>query len=605
MIQIRNISKTYSSQVLLEEASLQINPGEKIGLVGRNGHGKTTLLRLLAGQETPDGGEIQFPREYRLAYVQQNLSFSRPSVLEETLLGLPEIEKDQVWQAEKILSGLGFSAEDMQLSPERFSGGYQVRINLAKVLLSAPDLLLLDEPNNYLDIVSIRWMVRFLRAWKKEFILVTHDRSFMDQVVTHTAAIYRKKLRKTRGNTAHMYEQIAQEEEVYEKTRVNDEKERKRIELFISRFRAKARLANMVQSRIKTLAKKEKLEMLSQEQDLDFCFHYQDIPSRIVMEARSISFTYAGREDLLIPQFSLDVQKQDRIAIIGRNGKGKSTLLRLLAGGLEPLQGDIKTPPRLETAYFAQTNLHTLTPHNSVEEEIAQAYPGAGITEIRSICGAMMFEGDAALKKISVLSGGEKNRVMLGKIIAHPAHLLLLDEPTNHLDMQSCDSLLEALDQFPGAVIMVTHNEMYLRHWARRLIIFEEGRIRLFEGSYEEFLEGGGWEEERQVQQKDADAQNPKEIRRIKAERLKEARKILAPLEQALARSEQAVHQCESELAHSHEQIIQASTLRNAADIEKFSRLARELEQKKERLYQDWEQALQQYEQAQEEWETD
>ncbi len=603
MIQINNLNKTYSRQVLLEDVSLQINPGEKIGLVGRNGHGKTTLIRMLAGMETPDNGEIQLPRNYKLAYVQQNLEFTRPSVLEEAMLGLPPDEKDEIWKAEKILSGLGFSVEEMRYAPERFSGGYQVRINLAKVLLSDPDMLLLDEPNNYLDIISIRWMIRFLKSWSKDFILITHDRSFMDQVVTHTVAIYRKKLRKVKGDTGKMYEQLIQEEEVYEKTRVNDEKERKRIEQFITRFRAKARLANMVQSRIKTLNKREKLDSLQKEKDLDFSFHYQEISSRWIMEVNDITFTYPGREDMLIPRFSLDVQKDDRIAIIGRNGKGKSTLLRILAGELNPLSGEIKTPPRMDMAYFAQTNLKTLTPHNTVEEEISRAYPGAGITEVRSICGAMMFEGEAALKKISVLSGGEKNRVMLGKIIARPAHLLLLDEPTNHLDMQSCDSLLEALDDYPGAVVMVTHNEMYLRHWARRLVIFEQDKITVFEGSYDDFLSEVGWDEERLVSQKETDSQNPKEIRRQKAERLKEARKVLAPLEKKVQETEDGIHTCEKSLSDCHEALVSASRDSKPADIEKYSRLYRELEIKKEELYQLWEEALLELEEKKAEWE--
>jgi len=258
MISIENVSKSYGARVLFEDVSFRINSRERLGLVGRNGHGKTTLFRMIIGAEHPEAGAIVIPRNYRIGHVAQHLQFGGGTVLEEVAAGLPEIEKDQVWKAEKILAGLGFLEKDMTRRPEDFSGGYQVRMNLARVLVSDPDLLLLDEPTNYLDITSIRWVTRFLQDWPHEIMLITHDRGFMDGVVTHVAGIHRRKVKKIEGNTEKFYQQIAQEEEIYEKTRVNDEKRRKEIELFITRFRAKARLAGMVQSRIKTLSKLDK-----------------------------------------------------------------------------------------------------------------------------------------------------------------------------------------------------------------------------------------------------------------------------------------------------------------------------------------------------------
>jgi ATP-binding cassette subfamily F protein 3 len=258
MISIENISKSFGGQTLFEGASVKLNPRERIGLVGRNGHGKTTLFRLIIGEESPDEGEIAVPKNYRIGYVEQHIRFTRETVLQEGMRGLNESERDHHWKVEKILSGLGFSDADMQRHPGEFSGGYQVRLNLAKVLVSDPDLLLLDEPTNYLDITSIRWIERFLQHWPRELLLITHNRGFMDKVITHTIGIHRKKIRKIAGDTGQLYAQIAQDEEVYEKTRLNDERRQKEIELFISRFRAKARLANMVQSRIKTLEKMEK-----------------------------------------------------------------------------------------------------------------------------------------------------------------------------------------------------------------------------------------------------------------------------------------------------------------------------------------------------------
>lgn len=270
MISVDNISKSYGDHVLFDEVSFKINPKERVGFVGRNGHGKTTLFRILMGKERADSGTVLIPKLYRIAYVEQEFDFTETTVLLEGMKHLPADQRDHHWKVERILSGLGFSAEDMKQNPLEFSGGYQVRLNLAKILVSDPDMLLLDEPTNYLDIASIRWIQRFLASWPRELVLITHDRGFMDSVITHTMGIHRKKIRKIAGNTEKFYTQIAQDEAVYEKTRVNDEKKRKEIELFISRFRAKARLANMVQSRVKTLAKMSQKDRLEKIRQLEF-----------------------------------------------------------------------------------------------------------------------------------------------------------------------------------------------------------------------------------------------------------------------------------------------------------------------------------------------
>ncbi|MCK5593252.1 ABC-F family ATP-binding cassette domain-containing protein, partial [Candidatus Bathyarchaeota archaeon] len=262
MISIENLTKSYGGQVLFDSVNFRINSRERVGVVGRNGHGKTTLFKLIAGDIRPDSGSITTPKNYNIGYVRQQIEFTRDSVLDEGMTGLSSAEQDYHWKVEKILFGLGFTADDMQRHPGELSGGFQVRLNLAKALVAEPDLLLLDEPTNYLDITSIRWITGFLVGWPCELLLITHDRGFMDHIVTHTIGIHRRKIRKFTGTTERYYEQIAQDEEVYEKTQVNDEKRQKEIELFISRFRAKARLANLVQSRVKTLTKMEKKEKL-------------------------------------------------------------------------------------------------------------------------------------------------------------------------------------------------------------------------------------------------------------------------------------------------------------------------------------------------------
>ena len=490
------MNKPYGGQVLFKDLDLAINAGEKVGLVGRNGHGKSTILRILMGMEEPDSGTLTMPRNYRIGFLQQHLDFKENTVLEEACLGLPPEDEHNTWKVEKILSGLGFSDDDMWRPPSEFSGGYQIRMNLAKLLSSKPDMLLLDEPNNYLDIVAIRWLENFLKTWKNEFILITHDRSFMDNVVTHTAFIHRQKARKVEGGTEKMYSQIAQEEEIYEKTRLNEAKKRRQEELFIARFKARASFASRCNSRAKKLEKQGEMKALENIEDLELYFNSAHFGGDKMMSAEGISFSYDGAEPLLIDNFSLSIGKNERICIIGKNGKGKSTLLKLLAGKLEPANGEIKKHSVLQEGYFGQTNQLDLVDHHSVLEEIKSADRKCTEGTARNIAGGLMFPGDSALKSIKVLSGGEKSRVVLGKLLVKPCHLLFLDEPTNHLDMQSCDSLIEAIDGFDGSVIMVTHNEMHLRDVATKLIVFDGGKITIYPGCYDDFLTDVGWSDE-------------------------------------------------------------------------------------------------------------
>ncbi len=495
MIRIQNLCKSYGSQVLFEEASLQMGSRERLGLVGRNGHGKSTLFRILLKEEHPDSGIITFPNNYRIGHLAQHIHFTQPTVLEEGCLGLSEEEQWDHYKVERILSGLGFTEEDMGRSPSSFSGGFQVRLNLAKALVANPNLLLLDEPTNYLDIVSVRWITQFLRSWENELIIISHDRTFMDSVTTHTAAIHRGQIRKVAGSTGKLYAQIAQEEEIHEKTRTNEEKQRKQVEVFINRFRAQATKASAVQSRIKQLAKMPSRDKLAQIADLDFNFHYAPMTAKILMNIEGLSFHYDPHVPL-IKNLNLTIHAKDRIAIIGKNGKGKSTLMSLMAGEKKPIKGSIKTTAHLKPGYFGQTNIERLDSKLTVEDEIGGANPQLGRTNIRTICGIMMFSGDKAEKKVSVLSGGEKSRVLLGKILAAPANLLFLDEPTNHLDMQSIEALVESIQNFEGAVVIITHSEMILREVATKLIVFQHGAVDIFNGTYDEFLEKVGWDEE-------------------------------------------------------------------------------------------------------------
>ncbi len=598
MLSVENISKSFGGQVLFEDASFRLNSRERVGLVGRNGHGKSTLFRMLVGQESPDSGKLVLPKQYRVGHLEQHIEFSEPTVLAEGMRGLPATEADHHWKVEKVLAGLGFSDEDMRRPPREFSGGYQVRLSLAKVLVSEPDLLLLDEPTNYLDITSIRWIERFLNAWPRELLLITHDRSFMDRVVTHVVGIHRWKMRKVEGDTGKFYDQLAQEEEIYEKTRQNDERKRKEIEQFINRFRAKARLANLVQSRVKTLAKMERKEKLETLKDLDFSFRDRPFAGRQMLNVQDLGFAYPGAAPLF-RGLNFSVGPGERVGVVGKNGRGKTTLLKVLSGALEPAEGEIKYNPNVEIGIYEQSHLKTLVESRTVAEEILYSDAGVDQQLSRNIAGAMMFEGDTALKKISVLSGGERSRVMMGKLLAKPLNLLLLDEPTNHLDMTSCDALLAALDHFDGAVILVTHNEMFLHALAERLVVFDEEGATVFDGGYEQFLERGGWGDEEgggpsktrrstpvEAVAPPAPVLGRKELRKRRSEIVAERSRVLKPVEKQIAGLESKIEKDEQTLERLNHDMQAAS---ESGDGERIVALSQEIHETQTRIDADFE----------------
>jgi len=494
MISGKNLSLSFGGQTLFDSVSFNINTGDKIGLIGRNGSGKTTLFSLLNSEFKPDSGQLSLPKGYSIGYVKQQIVFTENTVLGEGCLGLRPDERYNEWQVEKLLSGLGFSDEDMYREPMEMSGGYQVRLNLTKVLAYEPNILLLDEPTNYLDIRSARWLMNFLKSWPNELVIISHDRHFMDSITNHTMAIHRQKIRKLRGSSIDMATKITEEEELHEKTRLNKEKKDEKTRLFINTFRSKANIASLVQSRIKALERSEKITKLDQIQTLDFSFNEAPFHAKAMMHVKNLYFKYAEESPFLIRKFNLTVEKNDRICVIGKNGIGKSTLLKLLAGFLKPSEGSVSYHDNTQKGFFGQTNIATLNPEHTIEEELLSCDKINNRETIRTICGTMMFSGDAALKKISVLSGGEKSRVLLAKILLSPSNLLLLDEPTHHLDIESCDVLVEAIESFGGASIIVTHNESFLHLLAKKLIVFNEKGVSVFLGSYQEFLDKNKWE---------------------------------------------------------------------------------------------------------------
>lgn len=495
MLRVTNLCKSYGDRTLFRDVTFSLIPGERLGLVGRNGCGKSTLFKLILDTEHPDDGTIVMPRNYTVGHLAQHLNFKEESILKEACMGLPKDERDQEYRGEIMLAGLGFSEEDMHQPASYFSGGFQIRINLAKLLLSEPNLLLLDEPTNYLDIVSMRWLSSFLSSWSNELIIISHDRSFMDSVTTHSMFIHRGTIRKVQGGTEKLYSQVTLDEEIYEKTRINEDKKRKELEDFINRFRAQASKAALVQSKVKALERMGKKDELQDEQYLDFQFCEAAFPGKLMLEVQDLSFQYPDGAKL-IDDLSFSIKKGDRICIVGKNGKGKSTLLRLLTAELAPTAGKVTPSQNSKFGYFGQSNISRLSPNLTVEEEIYSVNTNLERTKVRGICGTMMFSGDDALKKISVLSGGEKSRVLLGKLLASPTNILLLDEPTNHLDMESIAALIESLKTYQGAVIVVTHSELILREFANRLVVFQDEVPYMFEYDYDYFLEKIGWGDE-------------------------------------------------------------------------------------------------------------
>jgi ATP-binding cassette, subfamily F, member 3 len=577
MIQINQLSKFFGEQLLFEGVNLNFSPGERVGFVGRNGSGKSTLFKIILNKLVSDAGNVIIPKGYKIGYLEQHIEFNEKNVLEECSRALTGDDQYSFYLAESILMGLGFQSEDFTKDPQSFSGGYQVRINLAKALLGRPNMLLLDEPTNYLDIVSIRWLKTFLKSFQGEVMIITHDREFMDSVVTHVMGITRRKIKKIKGTTSKFYEQLSLEDEVYYQTKENFDRRKKELQLFADRFKAKASKASQAQSKLKEIARMGDMDELSEDSDMGFSFHYKDCPGKVILTAENLSFSYDGTaESYLFEGLNIDIKKQDRIGIIGKNGKGKSTLLNVLAGELEAVTGKVQTHPSLQKGHFGQININRLHIKNTVIDEITESNPTLGNSGVRSICGAMLFSGDKAEKKIDVLSGGERSRVLLGKILAHPTNLLILDEPTNHLDMESIEILTEEIKAYKGALIIVTHSEELLKSVVNKLIVFRNNKAECFNGNYREFLEKIGWEGETEfVDKKKEKRKGPtlsrKEYKKLRQEIIQERSKICNPLKKKIEELENIILEREEEMEILNNKLVEASQAGEGAVITDLS----------------------------------
>jgi ATP-binding cassette subfamily F protein 3 len=482
MLQLESVSKHFSTKVLLKEASAHLRPGSRVGLVGPNGVGKTTLLRLILGEQDLDGGRIRKRPRLRIGYLPQDLeTIPGKTVLDATHRGhYPEHE------AKRILSGLGFSESEFNRPLETLSGGFRMRVALAHLLLSAPDVILLDEPTNHLDKATQRWFEDFLLRSPFTILVISHDTKFLDRIATHIWEIRHHRILESPGNYTKYLAWREATEAAQTAAANRQDKEIARVQKFVDRFRYQATKASQVQSRLKQLEKVKRIERTRDPKRVRFRFPTPAPSGRHVLDLKGVAKAYG--ETVVYRSLDFSVERGQRIALVGENGAGKSTLLKMLAGVLPPDKGARLVGHGVALHYFAQHQADILNLEHTVLDSIAEAAPRTELNFIRGLAGAFLFEGANQKKLIKVLSGGERNRVALARMLVEPANTLLLDEPTNHLDPPSVDVLTDALTDFPGTLVFISHDPVFLARVATRIVEIEDGQARGYHGDYEYYL---------------------------------------------------------------------------------------------------------------------
>ncbi|WP_109489353.1 ribosomal protection-like ABC-F family protein [Occallatibacter savannae] len=529
MLSLQNAGKRFGPRVLFTEANWLIRSNEKTALVGANGTGKSTLMKVLAGLESLDYGTMQLTRGMSIGYLpQEGLRLSGRTVFEECLSVFDElramegeIERAAAQMSEldhaspeyesaaerfsmlqerfhtldgyaldaqvgTVLTGLGFGKEDWSRQVDEFSGGWQMRIALAKLLLAKPNLLLLDEPTNHLDLETRNWLEEYLHGYPFGYILISHDRYFLDVTIDRTVEIWNKRLTIFQGNYTKYLSQKDERRAQLLAAYKNQRDQIEHLEAFISRFRYQATKGKQVQSRIKELEKIERIEIPEEEPVIHFKFPQPAPSGRMVVEAESLGKSYGPKRVFSNARFS--IERGDRVALVGVNGAGKSTLIKLLTGVELPTQGTIKLGHNVVSEYFAQDQYKVLDPEARMLDDISRAALKVPESELRSLLGCFLFSGDDVFKRLGVLSGGERNRFALARILVSPSNFLLLDEPTNHLDMGAKDVLLDAIAAFSGTVVFVSHDRYFIDRLATRVIEVENGIITTYDGNYEDYL---------------------------------------------------------------------------------------------------------------------
>ena len=482
MLQLESVHKQFATKVLFAGATAHLRPNTRVGLVGPNGAGKTTLFRMILGEESPDEGSIRKRPRLRIGYLPQELE----TITGKTVLDAAHRDLYPQHEAERILMGLGFTEADFSRPIENLSGGYRMRVALAHLLLSDPDVLMLDEPTNHLDKPTQGWFENFLLNSKLTLLVISHDTRFLDRIATHIWEIRDRTIQEYRGNYSKFRELRAARDAQLDAAANRQAKEVARVQKFIDRFRYQANKAKQVQSRIKQLEKVKLIERQRDTKRVRFRFPLPAASGRHVLELQSVAKSYG--EKVIYPSLDFSVERGQRIALVGENGAGKSTEFKMLAGVLPFEKGTRTVGHGVSLHYFAQHQAESLNPEHSILESLSEVSVQAETNFLRGIAGAFLFSGQDQKKPIKALSGGERNRVALARMLVEPANTLLLDEPTNHLDPASVDVLTDALTDFPGTIIFISHDPTFLTRIATRIVEIDDGQARNYFGDYEYFL---------------------------------------------------------------------------------------------------------------------
>lgn len=494
MITLRNVSKAFGDQVLLDKVSLQINAEDRFALVGPNGAGKSTLFKLIMGVEPPDEGEISLRTGMTFGYLPQETAvFQGKPVLEE-MLGDEISSNQREAQGKKILMGLGFRITDFARSISELSGGWQMRVAIAKLLLDAPDLLMLDEPTNHLDLESLLWFQNYLQNYRGAIFLISHDREFINSIVNRIVEVRNHKLNLYTGTFEDYLTQRKSEEENLISAYNRQQKEIKELEDFINKFRAKASTASRAQAKIKYLEKMERIELPEELKTVGFSFPQPTRCGQNVLTLKNIRQSYDGAH-WVYDGLDLTLERGQKIALVGPNGAGKSTLIKLLAGAIPFQEGERKLGYNVEAGYFSQHRAEMFQAGRTVLEEASTGARSHSAQTIRTVLGSFLFREDAVFKKVDVLSGGEKSRLGLARLLLNPPNLLLLDEPTTHLDMASVDVLVKALKSFEGTICFISHDVYFIRQLGDHVIHVNQGKVTWYPGDYDYFLHKKSLEE--------------------------------------------------------------------------------------------------------------
>lgn len=651
MLSVEELDIRYGEKHLFKNVSARVHEGDRIGLIGVNGAGKSTLLKIMAGETATDDGVVSCSKHFTVAYLPQESSaiVSGKTLYEEAQLAFADLlelqeeakrlneqlavavpdsddfhallkrqgevqhqlDGSEVYsiqaRVEKVLLGLGFKQDDMETPVSSFSGGWLMRLMLAKMLLAAPSLLLLDEPTNHLDLDSLRWVEDFLRNYQGAMIIISHDRTFLDKTTNLTWELSLGNLTVYKGNYSYYVTEKEERRQIEKASYDNQQAKIRQTMRFVERFRAKSTKAKQVQSRIKQLEKMERVELSDDEQQIHFSFPPAPRSGKDVLQVEGLAKRYGEKQ--VFKDVEITLHRGDKVAVVGVNGAGKSTLLRILAGQLAHDTGEIRFGANVKLSYFGQHQAKELSPRLSVLETMAPAAEELTTTRIRSLLGAFLFRGEDVDKKVSVLSGGEKSRLALAKMIATPANCMLLDEPTNHLDMSSQEVLQEAMRQYDGTVVVVSHNRYFLDSFINKVLVVKDGGVILQEGNVSDYIAGLEQEGQEEAQQEEQSRKelpkreeggdiSRKEQRQVEARKRQERSRRIGSWSKKLAEAEEQVEKYETRKDELEVKMADPDLYKDEQAWSATSKEYDDCKRRLERWYERWEEAQEKIDQV-------